>query len=59
MKPADSFSKTTPTSGTITSKERGLLAAKKMARELRAEHRRWKMPLLTWKDGKVVAVKVK
>jgi hypothetical protein len=48
-----------PTSGAITSKERGLLAAKKMARELRAEHRRWKMPLLTWKDGKVVAVKVK
>ncbi|WP_367872926.1 hypothetical protein [Luteolibacter sp. Populi] len=45
-------------SGEITSKERGLLAAKKMARELRAEHRRWKMPLLTWKDGKVVAVKV-
>jgi hypothetical protein len=41
----------------INSEERGLLAAKKMARELRAEHRRWKMPLLTWKDGKVVAVK--
>lgn len=46
-----------PTSGEITSKERGLLAAKKMARELRAEHRRWKMPLLTWKDGKVIEVK--
>jgi hypothetical protein len=30
-----------------------------MARELRAGHRRWKMPLLTWKDGKVVAVKLK
>ena len=42
----------------LTPVQRGLLAAKKMARELRAEHRRWKMPLLTWKDGKVVAVKV-
>jgi len=41
----------------ITSRERGLLAAKKMARDLRAEHRRWKMPLLTSKDDKVVAVK--
>lgn len=50
-------SKPAPTPGEITSKERGLLAAKKMARELRAEHRRWKMPLLTWKDGKVVEVK--
>lgn len=37
--------------------ELGLAAAKKMARDLRAEHKRWNMPLLTWKDGKVVAVK--
>ena len=32
-------------------------AAKIMAKELRAEHKRWNMPLLTWKDGKVVGVK--
>ena len=46
-------------SGEVTSKECLLLAAKKMAHELRAEHGRWKMPLLTWKDGKVVSVKLK
>ena len=56
MKQADKDSKSATTSEELTSKERGLLAAKKMARELRAEHRRWKMPLLTWKDGKVVEV---
>ena len=27
--------------------ELGLAAAKKMARDLRAEHKRWNMPLLT------------
>ncbi len=56
MKQVAKDSKPVTTSGELTSKERGLLAAKKMARELRAEHRRWKMPLLTWKDGKVVEV---
>ena len=56
MKQADKDSKSATTSEELTSKERGLLAAKKMARELRAEHRRWKMPLLTWKNGKVVEV---
>ena len=56
MKRAPKDSTPASTSGELTSKERGLLAAKKMARELRAEHRRWKMPLLTWKDGKVVEV---
>ena len=35
--------------------ERGQAAAKAMARELRAEHRRWNLPLLSWKDGEVVA----
>ena len=58
MKSVDKDSKLASGSRELTSKERGLLAAKKMARELRAEHRRWKMPLLTWKNGKVVAVKV-
>lgn len=36
---------------------RGQLAAKVMAKELRAEHKRWNLPLLSWKDGKVVATK--
>lgn len=57
MKRATKNSEPASASDELTSKERGLLAAKKMARELRAEHRRWKMPLLTWKDGKVVEVK--
>lgn len=34
---------------------RGLAAAKIMGKELRAEHKRWKMPLLSWKNGKVIA----
>lgn len=32
-------------------------AAKLMAKELTAEHRRWNLPLLSWKNGKVVATK--
>ena len=32
-------------------------AAKLMAKELTAEHKRWNLPLLSWKDGKVVATK--
>jgi hypothetical protein len=36
---------------------RGQAAAKLMSKELRAEHKRWNLPLLTWKDGKVVATK--
>jgi hypothetical protein len=35
----------------------GQAAAKAMAKELRAEHKRWNLPLLSWKDGKVVATK--
>lgn len=57
MKPAPQSADASTEPRELTPEERGLLAAKKMARELRAEHRRWKMPLLTWKDGKVVAVK--
>jgi len=56
MKPPSQPAEVPTESREITPEERGLLAAKKMARELRAEHRRWKMPLLTWKDGKVVEV---
>ena len=38
----------------MTMIERGEAAAKLMAKELRAEHKRWNLPLLLWKDGKVV-----
>jgi len=33
------------------------VAAKVMANELRAEHRRWNLPLLSEKNGKIVATK--
>ena len=36
---------------------RGEAAAKVMARELRAEHRRWNLPLLSEKNGKIVTSK--
>jgi hypothetical protein len=42
----------------LTPAQRGLVAAKAMAKALEVEHKRWGLPLLTWKDGKVVAVKV-
>jgi len=42
----------------VTPVQRGQAAAKIMAKELRAEHKRWNLPLLSWKDGKVVATKV-
>ncbi len=41
----------------MTPVQRGQAAAKIMAKELRAEHKRWNMPLLSWKDGKIVATK--
>jgi hypothetical protein len=37
--------------------ERGKAAAKAMSRELTAEHKRWNMPLLSWKDGKISSSK--
>ncbi|MFT4177073.1 MAG: hypothetical protein QM627_10510 [Luteolibacter sp.] len=43
----------------MTPAERGLIAAKAMSKALRAEHKRWNMPLISWKDGKVIEVKVK
>ena len=36
---------------------RSQAAAKLMAKYIRAEHKRWNLPLLSWKDGKVVATK--
>jgi hypothetical protein len=55
--------KTTPKTSSVQSSSnqdfvtRSQAAAKIMTKQLRAEHKRWNMPLLTWKDGKVVAVK--
>ena len=36
---------------------RGQAAAKAMAKEVRAEHKRWNLPLLSSKNGKVIATK--
>ncbi len=41
----------------MTAVQRGQAADQAMAKELRAEHKRWKLPLLSWKNGKVVATK--
>ena len=41
----------------LTPVQRGEAAAKLMAKELTAEHKRWNLPLLSWKEGKVVATK--
>lgn len=46
--------KSKETTKPMTMIERGEAAAKLMAKELRAEHKRWNLPLLLWKDGKVV-----
>jgi len=29
-----------------------------MSKELTADHKRWSLPLLTWKNGKVVEVEI-
>ena len=50
-------SKTESAPKPLTAVERGQAAAKVMAKELRAEHKRWNLPLLSWKDGKVVGTK--
>jgi hypothetical protein len=41
----------------LTPVERGKLAAKAMAKELVSDHKRWNLPLLSWKDGKIIATK--
>ena len=48
--------KTTPPAPTAAD-ERGNAAAKAMSKALLAEHKRWNMPFITWKNGKVVSVK--
>ena len=50
---SDSNAKPKPT----TAVQWGQAAPKAMAKELRAEHKRWNLPLLSWKDGKIVATK--
>ena len=40
-----------------TAFQRGKAAARIMAKNLRIEHKRWNMPLLSWKDGKVISTK--
>jgi hypothetical protein len=37
---------------------RSQAAAKLMDEELRAEHKRWNLPLISWKNGMVVATKL-
>jgi hypothetical protein len=39
----------------LTPVERGKLAAKAMAKELVTDHKRWNLPLLSWKKGKIIA----
>lgn len=41
----------------VTPEERATAAAKAMSKALRAEHKRWNMPFVSWKDGKIVLVK--
>lgn len=41
----------------MTPIQRGQAAAKAMAKDLRAEHKRWNLPLLSWTDGKIIATK--
>lgn len=42
----------------ISEEERCVAAAKAMSKELTADHKRWSLPLLTWKNGKVVEVEI-
>jgi hypothetical protein len=41
----------------LTADERDQAAAKAMSKALLAEHKRWNMPLIVWKNGKIVSVK--
>jgi len=40
--------------GRMTTVQHGRTAARVMAEELVAEHKRWRMPLLSWENGKIV-----
>jgi hypothetical protein len=50
--PADQNVAETRSTGPV---ETGNKAAAQMAEDLKIEHRRWNLPLLTWEDDKVVA----
>jgi hypothetical protein len=56
VKATAATTKTTPPAPTAAD-ERGNAAAKAMSKALLAEHKRWNMPFITWKNGKVVSVK--
>jgi len=57
MKPSKADPSSASPKGQPAFVARGQAAAKIMARDLRAEYKRWNMPLLSWKNGKVVATK--
>lgn len=40
----------------VSAEERGLAAAKAMSKALKAEHKRWGMPLLAWNKGRIIRV---
>lgn len=56
VKATAATTKTTPPVPTAAD-ERGNAAAKAMSKALLAEHKRWNMPFITWKNGKMVSVK--
>ncbi len=53
---AEKASKLAPSELTAA-EARGYAAAKAMSKALRAEHKRWNMPFVSWKDGKIVMIK--
>jgi hypothetical protein len=57
MRSTDQPSSKQTASPGATAGQRGLVAARAMAKAVEENHKRWGLPLLTWKDGKVVEVK--
>jgi len=57
MKPDATAPNPIAASVNYSAEERGLAAVKVMSKALKAEHKRWGMPLLTWKNGRIVSVK--
>lgn len=41
----------------MTAVDRGKIAVKAMTKNLTAEHKRWNMPLLVWKNDKTISVR--
>jgi hypothetical protein len=57
MKINDKPAATAPPRVLLDPDERDKAAAKAMSKALLAEHKRWNMPFISWKNGKVVSVK--